>query len=238
MRMRSLKNSLIPMYILIFIGMILVAAAGSQAYTAFSETAITDNRRTVIIDAGHGGVDGGATSCSGIPESQINLEIALRLNDILQLLGMKTTMIRTTDCSVYTEGESIAAKKVSDLKNRVSTVNSNDNTLLISIHQNYYPDGQYHGAQVFYNVKEGSADFAKNLQTLFVNTLNPGSNRKAKKASGIYLMEKVNCTAVLVECGFISNLQEEQLLRDAVYQKKLCCVVAAGCSTYLYGVNA
>ena len=218
--------------------MILVAAAGSQAYTAFSETAITDNRRTVIIDAGHGGVDGGATSCSGIPESQINLEIALRLNDILQLLGMKTTMIRTTDCSVYTEGESIAAKKVSDLKNRVSTVNSNDNPLLISIHQNYYPDGQYHGAQVFYNVKEGSADFAKNLQTLFVNTLNPGSNRKAKKASGIYLMEKVNCTAVLVECGFISNLQEEQLLRDAVYQKKLCCVVAAGCSTYLYGVNA
>ena len=238
MRMRSLKNSLIPMYILIFIGMILVAAAGSQAYTAFSETAITDNRRTVIIDAGHGGVDGGATSCSGIPESQINLEIALRLNDILQLLGMKTTMIRTTDCSVYTEGESIAAKKVSDLKNRVSTVNSNDNPLLISIHQNYSPDGQYHGAQVFYNVKEGSADFAKNLQTLFVNTLNPGSNRKAKKASGIYLMEKVNCTAVLVECGFISNLQEEQLLRDAVYQKKLCCVVAAGCSTYLYGVNA
>lgn len=238
MRMRSLINSLIPMYILIFIGMILVAAAGSQAYTAFSETAITDNRRTVIIDAGHGGVDGGATSCSGIPESQINLEIALRLNDLLQLLGMKTTMIRTTDCSVYTEGESIAAKKVSDLKNRVSTVNSNDNPLLISIHQNYYPDGQYHGAQVFYNVKEGSADFAKSLQTLFVNTLNPGSNRKAKKASGIYLMEKVNCTAVLVECGFISNLQEEQLLRDAVYQKKLCCVVAAGCSTYLYGVNA
>ena len=238
MRIRSSISSLIPMYILVFIGLIVIAAAGNRAFTAFSETTITDSRRCIIIDAGHGGVDGGATSCSGVLESQINLEIALRLNDLLQLLGMKTTMIRSTDCSIYTEGESIAAKKVSDLKNRVSIVNNSTNPLLISIHQNYYPESQYRGAQVFYSNKEGSATLANNLQGLFVSTLNPGSNRKAKKASGIYLMEKINCTGVLIECGFISNLQEEQLLLDATYQKKLCCVIASGCSSYLYGSNA
>ena len=229
---------LLPMYLLIITGMILVAVIGNQAFTVFSENALTDTRKCVIIDAGHGGVDGGATSYTGVLESNINLEIALRLNNLLQLIGMKTVMIRNSDCSIFTEGESIAAKKVSDLKNRVSIINNTSNALLISIHQNYYPDSKYSGAQVFYSNKEGSVTLANQLQKQLVETLNPGSNRKAKKASGIYLMDKIKCTGVLVECGFISNLQEEQLLLSAEYQKKLCCVIAAGCSTYLYCDNA
>ena len=238
MKVKSAVISLVPVYLVILGFVLLVAAAGSRTVTAYSENAIMDDRRCIIIDAGHGGVDGGATSCTGVLESAINLEIALRLDDLSQLLGMRTVMIRRTDCSVYTEGESIAAKKVSDLKNRVDIVNKTDDAILVSLHQNYYSDSRYSGAQVFYAKEEGSAVLARELQSAFVATINPGSNRKAKKATGIYLMDKITCTGILVECGFLSNVREEQLLRDADYQKKICCVIASTCNRYLYNHTA
>ena len=238
MNIKKMLISLVPIYLGILGLVLFIAAAGSRTVTAYSENAITDNRRCIIIDAGHGGVDGGATSCTGVLESAINLDIALRLEDLSQLLGIKTVMIRRTDCSVYTEGESIAAKKVSDLKNRVNIANQTADAILVSIHQNYYSDSKYSGAQVFYGKEEGSAVLAKQLQSAFVTTVNPGSNRKARKASGIYLMNNIKCTGILVECGFLSNVHEEQLLRDAEYQKKLCCVIASTCNQYLYAPTA
>lgn len=238
MKTQNVFAKLVPMYFLILGIVVVVALCGSRAITVVSENTITDTRHCVIIDAGHGGVDGGATSCSGVLESNLNLQIALRLDDLAQLLGMKTVMIRRDDRSIYTEGNSIAAKKVSDLKNRVNIVNQTPNALLISIHQNYYPESQYSGAQVFYACKEGSAELANKLQATFVSSLNPGSNRKAKKASGVYLMDNITCVGILVECGFLSNPQEEQLLRDEVYQKKICCVIASCCSQHLYDTTA
>ena len=102
------------------------------------------------------------------------------------------------------------------------------------IHQNYFSDSRYSGAQVFYGAEQGSEVFAKSLQSMFVQSLNEGSNRQAKKASGVYLMEHIDCPGILVECGFISNVQEEAKLRSEEYQKNLCCVVAAATSRYLY----
>ena len=192
-----------------------------------------EHGNTVIIDAGHGGVDGGATSCTGKLESAFNLEIALRLNDLMQLLGMHTAMIRTTDISVYTQGETIAAKKVSDLKERVKIVNETENALLVSIHQNTFSDGRYGGAQVFYGTKGEGQQLAEQLQNAFCATVNPGSNRRCKKAEGIYLMEHIDTTGVLIECGFLSNAEEEAKLRSADYQKKLCCVIASTVSNHL-----
>ena len=192
-----------------------------------------ERNHTIIIDAGHGGEDGGATSVSGIPESKFNLEIALRLQDCLRLLGYQTKMIRTTDQSVYTEGTSIAQKKVSDLKERVRIVNDTENAILISIHQNYFADGRYSGAQVFYGAKGESKDLAVTLQSCFRDTLNPKSKRDAKKSEGIYLMEHIDCTGVLVECGFLSNYAEEAALRSGEYQKKICCVIAFALGSFL-----
>ena len=203
---------------------ILLASAflTDKAVKVYSENEQLRDRVCVIIDAGHGGVDGGAVSCTGAKESNINLEIALRLNDLLHLLGIKTYMIRTEDISVYTSGNSIAAKKVSDLKERVRIINQAENAILISIHQNNFDDSRYSGAQVFYNT---DPLLARNLQSAFVQTLNPGSKRKAKKADGVYLMQNITCPGYLVECGFLSNHSEEALLRDPAYQKKLCCVI-------------
>lgn len=206
---------------------------GSAATSAIAQRIPVERGNTVIIDAGHGGVDGGATSCTGKLESAFNLEIAIRLNDLMHLLGIHTKMIRTTDISIYTQGETIAAKKVSDLKERVRIVNETENALLLSIHQNTFPDGRYGGAQVFYGPEGESRQLAEQLQNAFCTTINPGSNRRSKKADGIYLMEHIDTAGVLIECGFLSNAEEEAKLRSADYQKQLCCVIAATVSNFL-----
>lgn len=214
-------------YILTILGVLAAAQWGSYAATAMAEQGPDPRGCCFVIDPGHGGEDGGATSCTGRLESGYNLDIALRLRDLLTLLGRNTRMIRTTDTAVYREGVTIAQKKVSDLKQRVRMVEETDDAVLLSIHQNYFSDGRYSGAQVFYADTPGSQTLAESLQTALVSALNPGSNRKCKKSEGVYLMEHITGTGVLIECGFLSNPQEEALLRSPTYQKRLCCVIAA-----------
>lgn len=232
---RIYHPSLILINALILCILVISAIAGSKAATVFTEYSPAVQKKCVIIDAGHGGEDGGATSCTGVLESSINLEIALRLEDLMHLLGIETVMIRRTDISVYTQGNSIAAKKVSDLKQRVKIANQTKNAVLISIHQNHFSDSQYGGAQVFYAPVGDSDQLAKSLQSAIVQSLNPGSNRKAKRADGVYLMQHIECPGILVECGFLSNPEEEAKLRSEIYQKKLCCVIAAVTDSYLHG---
>ncbi len=227
------KHSVIPVYLLILSIFISVTYLTSTVTTMVAEMIPMERSNTIIIDAGHGGEDGGATSCSGILESKYNLEIAMRLNDLFQLLGYRTLMIRTTDRSVYTQGETIAAKKVSDLKQRVKIVNETEDAILISIHQNTFSDSRYSGAQVFYGPEGESHALADTTQTALRGALNPDSNRTAKKADGIYLMQHIDCTGILVECGFLSNEQEEVLLRSTDYQKKICCVLGTTVATFL-----
>ena len=230
---RSLLRSLIPVYIFIIALLIITAFWGNRAITSFHENKTINSGRTVIIDAGHGGVDGGATSCSGVLESNLNLKIALRLNDLMHLLGISTVMIRTEDISVYTDGNTIAAKKISDLKYRVKTVNSIPDGILISIHQNYFSDGRYSGSQVFYGNNNESRYLAEHVQKALATAIDKENKRKIKKADGIYLMDKIKCTGILVECGFLSNPVEDKKLQDPEYQKKLCAVISSVTSQYI-----
>lgn len=207
---------------------LLISRAGTAIAVLSSDTAYSP---TVIIDAGHGGEDGGAISVTGVRESTLNLEISLRLNDLLHFLGVRTEMIRTTDVSVYTEGTTIAQKKVSDIHNRVAAVNRTPDALLVSIHQNQFSESQYRGAQVFY--AQGSQELAELLQSELAAQVDPRNHRQCKQAKGIYLLEHISCPAVLIECGFLSNPAEEALLRDAAYQKKLACAIACTLASYL-----
>lgn len=224
----------IPFYALICVLAIFAALALSHVGKTVS-VMNAEQPITVVIDAGHGGEDGGALSVSGVAESGINLQIALRLNDFLHLMGVKTAMIRTEDVSVYTEGSTIAQKKVSDIRNRVRIIQQTPNALLVSIHQNQYSEAKYRGAQVFY--AKGSEALAEQLQSLLIRQVDPNNHRECKQAKDIYLMEHIDCTAVLVECGFLSNYEEEQLLRDASYQKKLIAAIGCGISAYLEESN-
>lgn len=220
-------------------GVVLLGCSwGSRAVSVMEVVTIREDQTLCIIDPGHGGIDGGATSCTGKLESAYNLEISLRLRDLLRLLGYRTAMTRTTDTSIYTSGETIAVQKMSDLKERVRIANTSDKSLLVSIHQNNFSDSRYSGAQVFYAGTEKSRELAEALQSSFVSTLNPGSNRKCKKAEGIYLMQHIQCPGVLVECGFLSNPEEEAKLRSPGYQKKVCCVIAASLAQFIEKVYA
>lgn len=231
--MKKRSYVMIPIYALVFLGSILCALIGDRAVTVISENAPIQGRTCFIIDAGHGGVDGGAVSCTGVYESHINLEIAIRLNDLMHLLGYDTKMIRESDISIYTYGDTIAGKKASDLKERTRIVNETDNAILLSIHQNHYSDSYYSGGQMFYPKTSGSQELAKKLQSAFVAALNPGNNRQAKPATGLYLMKHIEKTGVLIECGFLSNFEEEAKLRTSSYQKEICCVIATTCADYL-----
>lgn len=183
---------------------------------------------TVVIDAGHGGEDGGAVSVSGAVESHINLAIALRLDALLGLYGVNTVLLRSSDISLHDpEASTLREKKVSDLHNRVAAIEALENPTLISIHQNTYPSERYHGAQVFYANGELSLPLAQLTQTTLRETLDPENDRQpAAVAENVYLMNHISCRAILVECGFLSNVQEDLLLQSPEYQTKLAAALA------------
>lgn len=233
LRKKTKYLSLLPAYCIILSGCLLLVLGGNHAVSVISTNGPVLNRKTVIVDAGHGGEDGGATSYTGMQESKINLEIAVKLNDLLHLLGIKTVLIRDGDYSVYTKGTSLSEKKISDLKERVRIVNNTENAILISIHQNYFSDSKYRGAQVFYANTDGSQELANELQKN-LKLLDPTNNRQIKRAGPIYLLKNIHCPGILIECGFLSNIEEDILLQNNNYQNNLCSVIASVCSMYLY----
>ena len=184
-----------------------------------------------ILDAGHGGEDGGASSESGIKESDINLSIVLRLDQLMGFCGRRTLLTRTDDRSIHDlDADTIREKKVSDLRNRVKLAESIDRRVLISVHQNSYPDGRYRGAQVFYGPNAGSQEWGEATQEFLRIALATENTRKAKKIpETVYLMNKISCPAILVECGFLSNREEALQLLDSAYQKKIAAALTASC---------
>ena len=188
------------------------------------------NITTVIIDPGHGGDDGGATGVTGTLEKGINLSISRKLQAILEFCGEKTVMTRDGDESIHDEGNSVRGRKVSDIKNRVKLVSKAENPVLLSVHLNFFPQESCRGAQVFYSANnDASKNLAESVQEMLKAGMNDGNNRSAKKAEkSIYLLNHVECPAVLTECGFLSNYSEEALLVTEEYQTKLAMCIAAG----------
>lgn len=184
-----------------------------------------------VIDAGHGGEDGGAVSRSGIRESDINLAVAQEFDALLRFLGRDTVMTRTEDVSVYTEGaETLRQKKASDLRNRAALVNAIPDAVLVSIHQNSLPTvPSVRGAQVFFGAAEPSEALAQAVQAALNECVNSGGAKREKRIdASIYLMKSVSCPAILVECGFLSNDGEAERLRAPEHQKRLAAAIAAG----------
>ena len=190
---------------------------------------------TLVIDAGHGGIDGGAISLDGTRESELNLAIALRLESIVRFCGQKTLMTRwdessKTDILNYSEHES--------LKERTELANGAPNAVLVSIHQNCYPTAQPKGAQVLYSSYGDSEKLGKLIQSALVEKLDPGNRRLAVPAPReLYLTSNTRCPAVLVECGFMSNNFEVLKLKDPAYQSEIALLIAASYLQYIAGEN-
>lgn len=216
-------SALIAFIVLIFTAYYRISLYSSEN-TGYSRT------EKVIVDAGHGGEDGGAVSDDGVVEKDINLDISRKLSDFLKLFGYDVTETRTEDVSVFTDGNTVRERKVSDLKNRLSLFNSDKSNIVISIHQNKFTESKYYGTQIFYSPNnEESVLLAENIRNTVVTLLQPDNTRECKKAdSNIYLLKNAEVPAVIVECGFISNYNECQKLVSSDYQKQMAYSISLG----------
>lgn len=230
---KLVKELLIPGIIVVsMVAMTFMATFSDDIKTtaAVMATSVYKSGVTLIIDPGHGGADGGAVSESGSKESEINLAIALKLRDLAGFFGVDTIMTREAEEIPYPESAgTIREKKLYDQNSRVDLVNSTENAILISVHQNNYPDASPSGGQIFYTENECSMALAGNIQEIFASALSPESTRAANIiGDDIYLFREISCPAVLVECGFMSNPGDFALLNTESYRNKLALVIMAG----------
>lgn len=215
---------------------ILLALALSRLNSAIEPAmnhVVTQRTGPLVLDAGHGGEDGGAVSITGVPESRINLSIVLSLRDVLGLYGVDPILLREEDISLHTgDANTLREKKRSDLKNRTAAIEAVEGGTLISIHQNTYPGSRYHGTHVFYAPTDGSQALADHVQNSIKTALQPDNERAVKQIPDtVYIMNHITCPGILIECGFLTNPAEEAMLRDPDYQRKLSAVIAAAWMT-------
>lgn len=186
----------------------------------------------VVIDAGHGGRDSGAIGFTGKEEDNINLKIGLKLRRLIEQAGGVALMIREDDTGLYDETKR-TGRKLEDLKNRQKIFSESEADIVLSIHLNSFPQNQYYGAQTFY--KEGDANsrkLAEYIQEELLTVIDRGNNRKIKPKNDIYIFKGNNITGALVECGFLSNPEEEQLLTQDHYQERLAWSIFSGIVKY------
>ena len=181
---------------------------------------------TVVIDAGHGGFDGGSVSpYSDADENHLNLQYALTLKEILNKAGIGVVLTRKNLNGLY----SLFAenRKKDDMKKRIEIIEKSGANLVVSIHMNSFPLRSSRGAQVFYKEDNASSQFlANNIQQVFYENLPHG--RKEAKPGDYYILNQSPIPSVIVECGFLSNKEDEQLLQDSIYRSKVCTAIAYG----------
>ncbi len=199
-----------------------------------------ENCPTVIIDAGHGGEDGGAIGIDGTVEKDINLSIALELNALLRAEGIPTRLTRSEDILLYDKNSDYQGhKKSQDMAQRLKITEEYDNAIFISIHMNSFPQEKYKGLQVYYSTNSpNSAILAQKIQTLVANNIQLDNNRRIKPSeSGIFLLECIHHPAVLVECGFLSNSEDCSNLNSPSYRSKLCFVLFVAICDYFQSLD-
>lgn len=205
-------------------------------YVKTSARAKSEETPIIIIDAGHGGEDGGTSSSSGIIEKNINLAISLNLKDFFETAGFNVIMTREDDNLIYDSScTKMREKKVSDIHNRMKIINDNPNSIFLSIHQNHFEQSQYCGTQVFYSKGNPQSEaIAQVIQQNIAKALQPDNTRKIKPSgTEIYLLHNAKTPAVMVECGFLSNPGEAQKLTDDEYQTQISMVIFQSIVEYL-----
>ncbi len=190
----------------------------------------------IVLDAGHGGIDGGCSSADGVPEKGINLDILLRLRDMLEISGYTVEVTRDTDTSIHDKGiEGIANQKSSDMDNRLEIFNKHENAVCISIHQNQFTDSRYHGAQMFYSSSNDESErLARTLQSRFAENLQPENEREIKLCGKeLFLCYYSKNPTVMAECGFLSNPDEAALLNTDDYRGKVAFTLYTGINEFV-----
>ncbi|MCR4796470.1 MULTISPECIES: N-acetylmuramoyl-L-alanine amidase [Ruminococcus] len=213
-----------------------IAEKAENGALPVSLTDLDSEPPVIVLDAGHGGIDGGCTSAEGVPEKGINLDILLKLRDMLEVNGFEVRVTRDTDRSIHDEGiEGIAAQKSSDMDNRLAIFNESDNAVCISIHQNQFTDPKYSGAQMFYSGSNSTSEaLARALQAKFREYLQPENEREIKLCGKeLFLCYYSNNPTVMAECGFLSNPEEAALLNTEEYRTKVAFTLFSGINDFV-----
>lgn len=236
--LRGMKEKLIRKSRVIGLGMgvLVLASACCFARESFWEQAKGEAKRAdtrlVILDAGHGGNDPGKISVDGTQEKDLNLQIAKKLRELLEQQDIEVIMTREEDQGLYDENAS--NKKAQDMKRRCEFINTEQPACVVSIHQNSYHEESIHGAQVFYyGTSKESQSLAELIQEELIRFVDPENHRQAKANDTYYLLKKTEAPVVIVECGFLSNWEENGKLKDEGYQDQLVWAIHMGVMRYL-----
>lgn len=235
--MRVRREASLTGYVVLFAGMLclfLFMAGESVKHLAVQADASGQRMPKIVIDAGHGGEDGG-TAVNGLSEKDINLPVAQTLQALFLSGGFEVEMIRDSDVDLGDPSlQTVRERKASDLRKRAELVNAAGDCILISIHQNYFEQSRYRGTQVFYAAgNEGSDVLAQCIQDTVQSLMQPENTRQIKEGNGIYLLEHISVPAVIVECGFLSNPEEAALLSREEYRQKMALCIYSGVCSYL-----
>lgn len=192
--------------------------------------------KTIVIDAGHGKPDEGAESSRGTTEAETNLKIALKLQNLLEQSGCSVILTRSDENAIYDiDAKTLRQKKISDIHNRVKIGNESSADIFVSIHLNKIPQQQYDGWQTFYNANNANGQkLAVSIQNNLNDAIQRENNRVAKSIENIYIVKHVEIPTTIVECGFLSNPEEEKLLLEDEYQNKLAWGIYNGIIDYFY----
>lgn len=190
--------------------------------------------KTIVLDAGHGIPDEGAQSSNGTTEAQTNLKITLKVQNLLEQSGCTVILTRSDENAIYDiDSKTLKQKKISDIHNRVKIGNESSADVFVSIHLNKIPQQQYSGWQTFYKSSdENSTKLAKCIQSSLNESIQKENNRAAMKLDTVYIMKKVEIPISIVECGFLSNPEEEKNLLNDEYQNKLAWGIYTGIIDY------
>ncbi|MEE3427720.1 MAG: N-acetylmuramoyl-L-alanine amidase [Ruminococcus sp.] len=224
------KNKAFIVYVILFIAYLTFIVLSFINIDSLADVNSSDiSEPIIVIDAGHGGEDGGAVA-NNIVEKDINLSISKKLKDIFKASGFIVITTRDKDKMINTNGSSLRERKVSDMKNRLELFNKNENNIVVSIHQNKFSQEKYSGTQVFYSKNNPQSEImAEYIRKNIAKLIQPENERAAKPADeSIYLLYNSKVPAVIVECGFISNYTEANKLKDNNYQKKLAFAIYSG----------
>lgn len=229
------KRKKIILTVLLFAAAFFCGRKGAEITYAVQEN--KEPERVVWIDPGHGGADPGKVGVGDVLEKDINLQIAMKLKDELEMRDIEVMMTRTEDTDLADEGA--GSRKVSDLNNRCKMMNESDAALTICVHQNSFTDPGVHGAQVFYcSGSEEGERVARLIQDTIKGNVDPENTREIKENDSYYMLKNTGIPVVIVECGFLSNAEETQLLVDEDYQNRMAEAIAEGVLKYFDGQTA
>lgn len=235
--MKASKNNFAAILVLVLccLAFLLLSYISCGKISKIASILANNSPCTIVIDAGHGGEDGGATGKSKIMEKDINLAIAKDLQQLLQVSGYNVVMTRTDDVSISDNNlDTIRERKSSDMHNRLKILESQGDCVFVSIHQNFFTQSRYSGAQIFYSKNnEKSKALAENVRCEITGLIQQDNQRKIKPAtSSIFLLWHSKVPSVLVECGFLSNEEEADKLNDTDYQQKMAFAIYCGLLDY------